>query len=203
MSTLFTSDTHFSHANIIRYCNRPFTDADHMDTVMVDRWNEVVKQGDTVWHLGDFSMRNSEIATRIRQRLNGKINLIWGNHDSNQVRNLPIWASSQPYAEINLDGSKLVLLHYAMKVWNRSHHGAIHLYGHSHNMLPADSGSCDVGVDAWDFRPVTLAQIKARLAKAPPRVIVDHHVSQVVTDRLRSLERREEDDECHQREITE
>lgn len=180
MKTWFSADSHYSHANIIRYCNRPFTDVDHMDTTMINWWNEVVEPGDTVWHLGDFIKGNSEVATRTRKRLNGNIHLIWGNHDSNQIRNLPIWASSQPYAEINLEGTHLVLLHYAMKVWNRSHHGAIHLYGHSHNKLAADSGSCDVGVDAWDYRPITLAQIKNRLAKAVPRTIDDHVEKEVL-----------------------
>jgi calcineurin-like phosphoesterase family protein len=105
----------------------------------------------------------------------GRIHLIWGNHDSNQVRNLPRWVSSQPYAEISVDGTNLVLFHYAMRVWNRSHHGALHLYGHSHNTLPGDSGSCDVGVDAWDFRPVSLIEIKEKLARSVPRQPVDHH----------------------------
>jgi hypothetical protein len=49
------------------------------------------------------------------------------------------------------------------------------LYGHSHNRIPADSLSCDVGVDAWDLFPTTLPQIKARLALAPPHVAAETH----------------------------
>lgn len=175
MAVWFTSDTHFSHKNIIRYCNRPFADVDAMDSAIVNRWNERVRHHDEVWHLGDFSLRSSEVTSRFLDRLMGKIHLVWGNHDSNQVRQMPRWASSQPYAEISVDGTRLVLLHYAMRVWNRSHHGALHLYGHSHNSLPGDSASCDVGVDAWDFRPVSLVEIKKRLAQSPIRPIVDHH----------------------------
>jgi calcineurin-like phosphoesterase family protein len=178
MATWFTSDTHFSHANVIKYCNRPFTTVEEMDAAMVLRWNEVVGQKDTVWHLGDFSLRNSAVAVKFLERLNGQVHLIWGNHDSNQVRKLPRWASSQVYAEITLDGTRLVLFHYAMKVWNRCHHGALHFYGHSHNDLPGDSASCDVGVDAWDFRPVSLTQIRKRLARSAPRQSVDHHRSE-------------------------
>jgi calcineurin-like phosphoesterase family protein len=62
-----------------------------------------------------------------------------------------------------------------MRTWNKRHHGAIHLYGHSHGTLPGDAQSCDVGVDCWDFYPVSLAQIKARLAESPPIEPVDHH----------------------------
>jgi calcineurin-like phosphoesterase family protein len=54
-------------------------------------------------------------------------------------------------------------------VWNASHHGALHFYGHSHGNLPGDSQSLDVGVDCWDFRPASLAEIRARLATLPTR----------------------------------
>jgi calcineurin-like phosphoesterase family protein len=175
MAIWFTSDTHFSHTNIIKYCARPFASREEMDETMVRNWNAVVGQDDTVWHLGDFSLRSSEIVAKFLIRLNGAVHLIWGNHDSKQVRKMPQWASSQPYAEIDVDGCRLVLLHYAMRVWNRAGHGAIHLYGHSHNSLPGDAQSLDVGVDAWDFRPVSLKQIKQRLALSPPRLRVDHH----------------------------
>ena len=73
------------------------------------------------------------------------------------------------------DGTMVVLCHYAMRVWSRSHHGAIHLYGHSHGNLPGDSQSCDVGVDCWDFAPVSIEEIRVRLARSPGRAERDHH----------------------------
>ena len=73
------------------------------------------------------------------------------------------------------DGTMVVLCHYAMLVWSRSHHGAIHLYGHSHGNLPGDSQSCDVGVDCWDFAPVSIEEIRVRLARSPGRAEPDHH----------------------------
>jgi calcineurin-like phosphoesterase family protein len=175
-----TADNHFCHRNILVHCSRAFTSVEEMDETMVRRWNEVVGQDDEVWHLGDFSLGRSEVVAKFLARLNGRVHLIWGNHDSEQVRRMPQWASSQPYAEIKVDNTYLVLFHYAMRTWNRIGRGAIHLYGHSHNKLPGDSQSLDVGVDAWDFRPVSLAQIKRRLAKSVPRVPLDHHEAQTL-----------------------
>jgi calcineurin-like phosphoesterase family protein len=71
------------------------------------------------------------------------------------------WTSTQPYAEIEVGGDLVVLFHYAMRVWNRSHRGAWHLFGHSHGQLQPEGRSCDVGVDCWDFKPVSLEKIIA------------------------------------------
>ncbi len=181
MTVWFTSDTHFGHANIIRYSERPFGGVDEMDRVLAARWNEVVRPDDTVWHLGDVVFRNDRPATEYLERLNGEKHLVWGNHDATEVRSWRGWASSQAYAEIKVEGMRLMLFHYAMRVWNRSHHGAVHLYGHSHNSLSGDSQCCDVGVDnpAWDYRPVSLAQIMRFLETQTARVPVDHHVTEL------------------------
>ena len=74
-------------------------------------------------------------------------------------------------AEIKVDGQHIVLLHYGMRVWPRSHHGAIHLYGHSHGNLPGDNQSVDVGVDypEWAMRPVSLPEIMGHLKTLPAR----------------------------------
>jgi calcineurin-like phosphoesterase family protein len=73
------------------------------------------------------------------------------------------------------EGIPLVLCHYAMRTWNRSHYGAIQLYGHSHGNLPGDSQSCDVGVDCWGFRPVSLEEILNNLIYNEHRYEQDHH----------------------------
>ena len=57
MTTFFTSDTHFGHENIIKYCGRPFKDVEKMNERLIKNWNEVVKDTDTIFHLGDFSFR--------------------------------------------------------------------------------------------------------------------------------------------------
>lgn len=165
MTIFFTSDTHFGHARIIELCKRPFASVEEMDETLVANWNARVQPNDIVWHLGDFSMANIDVAEHYLGRLNGTLNLIWGNHDRAGVRNWGGWASSQYVAEIQHYGQHVTLCHYAMRVWNRSHHGSLMLYGHSHGNLPGTSLSQDVGVDAWDFRPVTLPEIIDRMAR--------------------------------------
>jgi calcineurin-like phosphoesterase family protein len=176
--TLFTSDTHFGHRNMTNegknYSNRPFDTIVQMDETLIANWNAAVDQDDDIYHLGDFAMGKTP-APQILSRLNGRKHLIWGNHDSNQVRQLPEWTSSQPYLEINLDGQFIVLCHYSMRVWNKSHRGAIMLYGHSHGSLPGTDQSCDVGVDNMGLKPVTLEEIRRYLRKQPSYLSVDHH----------------------------
>lgn len=175
MATYFTSDTHFGHAGIVEHGFRAFPSVEVMDDAMVANWNASIAPHDTVWHLGDFTLAGAEVAESYLSRLNGKIHLIWGNHDRNSVRKLSRWVSSQYATEINLDGHRLTLCHYAMRVWNQCHRGTLMLHGHSHANLPGTSQSLDVGVDAWEFQPVTLGQILARLASLPPFKADDHH----------------------------
>lgn len=171
----FTSDTHFGHANIIRHCQRPFSSAPEMDEALITNWNAVVQPEDIVWHLGDFAFRSARAPQDYLSRLNGTKHLVWGNHDTQDCKSAPGWSSSQAYAEVSVDGQRSVLFHYAMRVWNKAHHGAIHLFGHSHGGMPGNSQSCDVGVDAWGFRPVQLTDIVARLRTLPPYHVGDHH----------------------------
>ena len=73
---------------------------------------------------------------------------------------LPGWASVAPYMELEVDGARLVLCHYAFRTWRDMARGALNLHGHSHGRLHPQARQYDVGVDAWDFRPVTLAELK-------------------------------------------
>jgi calcineurin-like phosphoesterase family protein len=82
INTWFISDTHFFHKNILEYesAARPFKTLDEMHEVMIERWNNVVRQNDIVYHLGDFSFGKHGLA--IADLLNGKKRLIMGNHDT-------------------------------------------------------------------------------------------------------------------------
>lgn len=166
MRTFFTADTHFGHGNIIGHCDRPFASVEEMDEALIANWNAVVSRRDTVWHLGDFAYRaNAARVEELFARLNGVKHLIIGNHDDNTTRRLA-WASEpRDRAYVALDGQRLVLDHYGMRVWPGHRRGAVHLYGHSHGRLPGIGNSTDVGVDCWDFRPVTLDEIKPRLTE--------------------------------------
>jgi calcineurin-like phosphoesterase family protein len=77
-----TSDTHFAHYNIIKYCNRPFSDLIEMHECLIKNWNDIVSPDDLVFHLGDFQMPSDfYILNKIVTRLNGDKILIKGNHD--------------------------------------------------------------------------------------------------------------------------
>ena len=158
---LFTADTHFGHANIIRFCERPYKHAHEMDEALIANWNRVVQPDQIVFHLGDFAFKGSPTRTAvIRQRLNGEIILICGNHDSPQTQGL--FDEVYDLAEVRIGKARIVLCHYAMRVWPSSHHGAWHLHGHSHGTLPREKGKSllDIGVDSWEYTPVRFDQIE-------------------------------------------
>lgn len=165
--TWFTADHHFGHNNVIRFCDRPFGDAAEMDLCLVQNWNAVVAPGDTVYHLGDFAYRGDKRVLRgLFESLHGTKHLILGNHDHGETKKLG-WSSIAQMATVNEGSQRIVLCHYALRVWQGQHYGSIHLYGHSHGNLPGTHASLDVGVDAWGYCPVDLVQIKARLAETP------------------------------------
>lgn len=173
MKTFFTSDTHFGHVNIIKYCNRPFTSVEEMDNTLIHNWNAIVRPEDTVYHLGDFAVGGGPAAPYLR-RLNGTIHFCLGNHDKRLVS---AYSGFIPHVkEVSAENQKIVLCHYAMKVWNGSHKGDWQLYGHSHGTLPDDPTalSCDVGVDCWNYFPVSMEQLRAKM-KTKTYKPVDHH----------------------------
>jgi calcineurin-like phosphoesterase family protein len=171
MTVYFTSDTHFGHGNIIRYCNRPFGTVAEMDDALIANWNAVVGRGDEVWHLGDFGWwRDAKHIRSIFHQLHGRKRLVIGNHDGKELLDLPWSAPPSHYVEISVDRQRVVLFHYGMRVWNGMRRGAVQLYGHSHGRLPGTDLSLDVGADCWNFMPVTMKQIRERLASNPPHL---------------------------------
>lgn len=167
MTVFFTSDTHFGHQAVIRHCKRPFPSADAMDEAMISRWNARVTPGDTVWHLGDFSFRGTRTARYYRERLNGEIHLITGNHDEEMLKeHADCFASVGIVRDISVEGQRIVLFHYPMREWNRAYGGAWHLFGHVHGRLDGEplGYSMDVGVDSNRFYPWRFDQIAAVFA---------------------------------------
>lgn len=173
MKTFFTADTHFSHTNIIKYSSRPFADAKEMDQKLIQNWNSKIDPQDIVYHIGDFCF--SEKGQGILDQLNGHKHLILGNHDK-EGRKLRGWASIEKLREIYVGNQMIVLCHYAMRVWNKSHHGTWHLYGHSHGSLPDDPNSLsfDVGVDCHDYVPLEFEDV-GRIMKKKTWKPIDHH----------------------------
>lgn len=151
--------THFGHANIIRFCDRPFDNIDDHDEALIANYNECVQHGDDVYHLGDFSFARDP--SSVFYRLNGNKHLIAGNHDwkrYRELRKLP-WNWIKDTYMLRAEGVKIWLSHFAHRAWPNSHHGAIHLYGHSHGSLPDFGRSTDVGVDACGYKPIRLEAI--------------------------------------------
>ena len=177
MTTWFTSDTHFGHANIIKYSNRPFASVDEMDRALIANWNAKVGQYDVVRFLGDFCFSDLEKGQHYFNQLNGVKHLIVGNHDKTAVQ-IKGWKSINHFEEIKVEGQSITLCHYAMRVWNKSHHGAWHLYGHSHGSLPDDpnSRSFDVGVDCHDYQLINMDDI-SRIMKRKTWKAIDHHAA--------------------------
>lgn len=169
----FTSDFHFGHFNIIRYRNRPFTTAQEMDEMIANRLNECVKPNDVLYFLGDFCLGRVEQVTVYRKRITCKtIHFIEGNHDKGTRKLQHLFASWGLLSEVHVAKQRIVLCHYAMRVWPHHAQGAWHLYGHSHGNLPDEplSFSLDVGVDTHDFRPWHFDEIRSTMkAKADAR----------------------------------
>ncbi len=160
MTTWFTSDTHFSHANIIEFCGRPFANVEEMDREMVARWNARVQPGDTVYHLGDFAFGPYENIAKFRVQLNGDITLVVGNHDRSRQR-------------MREAGFPTVLSELALicecKTLFLSHKPAVepgflvdfHLHGHVHERYARRGNQINVGVDVRGFAPATLEELLA------------------------------------------
>lgn len=177
-----TSDTHFAHFNIIKYCNRPYAGLIEMHEALINNWNSVVSPDDLVFHLGDFQMSSDYYTLdKISKRLNGDKILIKGNHDyldESAYLNAGFLDICQIWEGI-LHNTKFVMCHYQMTAWNWSHKGSIHLYGHEHDRqqyLPKHDLYCklhmsekkyNVCVDANNYKPVNVKYIISYLADRP------------------------------------
>jgi calcineurin-like phosphoesterase family protein len=169
VTTWFTADLHLNHAKIIEYCDRPFSDVDHMNTTLVNNYQAVVEPGDDVFILGDFALSGHHHFAR---RLPGQKHLLFGNHDNKTRKKFTTWgfawAKDVYELRIKRDGSDPIyiwLSHYSHQSWPRSFHGSWHLFGHSHGRLPGYGLSLDVGVDSWGYAPVSLKTIEKEMKK--------------------------------------
>jgi len=171
----FVGDLHFHHRTILKYTKRPWQTIEEMNEGLIQKWNEKIPKNATVFVLGDFSFGNEEQSIEIFKKLNGEKHLIVGNHD--RFFSLKYWKTCNDVTEFNYNGNSFFLSHYSHRVWNRSHHGSLHLYGHSHNTLPDDpnSFSMDVGIDAHPkHEPFSLEEILEKISEKTWKPI-DHH----------------------------
>lgn len=180
----FTSDHHFSHQNIIRYCARPFSNAEEMDAEMMRIWNEVVAPSDEVFYLGDFSLSAQAVRT-IAPKLNGTKHLIMGNHDlCHPVHKKKAATALEIYREAGFGALELsremeiagesVLLHHLPYLspnavdrygdkynqYRPENLGKWLLCGHIHQKWKRVGRMINVGVDVWGFKPVPITAIE-------------------------------------------
>lgn len=150
MKHWFTSDFHLGHANILRYDNRKFNTIGEHDLYIVNRFNQLVNMEDEVYYLGDFSLTSKERTEWYISQLKGQLHFIKGNHDKKDNINL-----FKKYGEFlgeqktfKIDEQRICINHFAMRVWDQSHKGAYHLYGHSHDSMERTpwGRSMDVGI---------------------------------------------------------
>ena len=201
MNYWFTGDTHWYHKNIIKHAKRPFAldDISSMNEALIEAWNIVVNPGDVVYHVGDFAWTDSvDLVEELIKQLNGQIHIVYGNHDRKGVRKATGFASARDYKEIKIpigndEKQVICLFHYSCRVWNKSHHGSWHLYGHSHDSLAPNlaTKSFDVGVDAiarrfaikagretldyHDFRPINFDEVAEIMKEHRWWKPIDHH----------------------------
>lgn len=172
----FTSDHHFGHANIIKYCNRPFRNVAEMDQEMIQRWNSVVNYADTVYHLGDFCLGNARMARTYFGRLNGYIKILsnpwhhdkcWlppdGSNREFRTKSGHLVGLLPPLAVVTIKRQVIVLCHYPLAFWDRKHYDSWHLHGHSHGRHHGEGKILDVGVDSNRFYPISFAEIARML----------------------------------------
>lgn len=183
----FTSDTHFGHKNIIKYCDRPFKDVPHMNEQLVERWNAVVSNDDWVFHLGDVALGPWTEWDGLLTRLNGNKVLVIGNHDrifkgeseKNQVRFMPEYEKwfdiITDRAQVELaNGVEAELSHFPYdgdshggeryREFRTKDNGKVLIHGHTHmnqKVSYSNKGTLQihVGADAWDFTPVSEDQV--------------------------------------------
>ena len=169
----FTSDTHFWHTNILRFCNRPFGTVEEMNEELIRRWNETVPPDGIVFHLGDVCFGGPKEWNGVIHRLHGHIYLILGNHDMKSIKQgfMARFAHVTQQMTIRVGGQAIVLNHNPFLCYGGAYRNVWQLFGHVHSGPFSSEGKdhprlgmlfprqYDVGVDNNDFRPVSFREV--------------------------------------------
>ena len=189
MTVFFTADQHFFHFNIIPHCNRPFDTIEEMNETFIANHNSIVRYDDTTWHCGDFSWHHNKIPYLL-SRLNGRHNLVYGNHDL-------CWKSSKEIERykaygfedvtfcklLDIPGVGQALLSHLPLSFDDAHdlifntnkknllsHVNVFLCGHVHNNWKHQGKLLNIGVDVWNFTPVSIDQITKEMKDELTRI---------------------------------
>ena len=179
-----TSDDHFNHSNILKFCQRPFKSVEEMNEALIANWNNKVPEDGIVFHLGDFAWGPISQWRPIVERLNGKIILIKGNHDIKNIKSQAqfdeLFEHSTMQMMIEVEGRKCYLNHYPFLcyagTYRQDEQLVFQAFGHVHqrkNDTSADSSRLemlfptqyDVGVDNNDYTPISWYEFDAIIKK--------------------------------------
>lgn len=190
MTTWFTADLHFGHANIISYSGRPFADATAMNQALIERWNASIHPGDTVWVLGDVALGRIDETLALVGELNGRKLLLTGNHDrcwAGHGRRAEGWTERylaagfaevrQGQTHVDVGDRQVLACHFPYRGDSHDHdrfvehrpvdQGAWLLHGHVHERWRQRGRMINVGVDAWACSPVCEATLAALIHEGP------------------------------------
>lgn len=165
----FISDTHFFHANILKFtgddgkCIRDFSDVTEMNERMVERWNGRVRHNDFVYHLGDVTFDYGKEFNNLMSRLNGQKRLILGNHDKIKGTNLMDWFQKvdlwKGFKEYNFTATHIPLRLESLRG------GAFNVHGHIHQNTMEDPHYINVCVEQRNYAPVHIDEIGEEIKK--------------------------------------
>ena len=158
----FTADEHFDHSMILEYCKRPFDNVKYMEKTLIRNFNSELKESDITYHIGDFSLHSESNKYRVKtilEKLNGTHVLILGNHDQ-----------LKPFSYVDI-GFQSVHTYLKVEEFNLAHDPATAtvkqdewwLCGHVHNLFQIVKNVVNVGVDVWNFYPISIDCIRILL----------------------------------------
>lgn len=167
----FTADTHFGHENIIKFCNRPFSDVHEMNEYMISAWNARVRANDTVFIIGDMFFKSEENPEHILSRLHGSKRLIVGNHDHGWLSKLNpnrFFETIDGILEYSDNGKNFVMCHYPLLTYRHETKWYM-IHGHIHNntdldfwpLLKSRPLVLNAGVEINNFMPVSFEELVA------------------------------------------
>ena len=166
----YTSDLHIGHKNALRFDNRPFETIDEMERTIIERWNNKVSDSDSVYILGDVFYNYKKDPKTFLKSLKGHLNLITGNHDYGLIMNedaVSCFESVNNLKQIIDNDRRVVMCHFPIIAWNKSHFGSYHVYGHVHSKIDEDTvymmkkeKAFNAGCMINNYEPCTLEELE-------------------------------------------